>query len=96
LACERTAASDDTWPGVKSISEEISRGLDEVGVMSLSLDFEEAEVDAFVTFELPAKEIVFWEPFAAGPDETRERRVGGILLIRMMRRMWFWMSGLVC
>ena len=81
---------------MKSISEEISRGLDEVGVMSLSLDFEEAEVDAFVTFELPAKEIVFWEPFAAGPDETRERRVGGILLIRMMRRMWFWMSGLVC
>jgi hypothetical protein len=70
---------------VGSISEDISAGLGEARVLSLSLDFDEVEVVDFVTFELPAKEMVFWEPFAAGPDETRERRVGGILLIGMRR-----------
>jgi len=80
---------------VESISEDMSRGLGEVGVMSMSLDFEDAEVVAFVTLELPAKEMVFWEPFAAGPDDTRERRVGGILLSKMIQCVWFWLSGLM-
>lgn len=51
---------------MESISEEISRGLDEVGVMSMSLDFEEVEVVAFVTLELPAKEMVFLGAFCGG------------------------------
>ena len=81
---------------MKSISEDMLRGLDEVGAMSMSLDLNDAAVVAFVTLELPAKEMVFWEPFAAGPDETRERRVGGILLNKMIpvRCVWFWSSGL--
>lgn len=73
LACSSIAASEDTWP--TSADEGMEEGMElERGDLSKDLSLVK---EGFVIL-VPPKERVFWAPFAAGPLESRERRVGGI------------------
>jgi len=53
---------------------------------SLSLSVEEGAL-TLVTLLLP-KEMIFWEPFAAGPLEVRDRRVDGMLVDFVKADFW--------